>query len=175
MKKTVILLLAALMLPLCQSIHAQRRSDYRTFEPILNYYFRVAVSHVRWSTDKSEAAGINLLGYELDILDCNNPLILTVDPADFGDYLGDPDGTLAFYPRATYGSMSLRDCLTSIYIRFDMDASRRINLNKLNQRLFTPCSSGGMVCLQVSNFNMCWAKNFSLTSPLSNRQRFSQA
>ena len=154
MKKTVILLLAALMLPLCQSIHAQRRSDYRTFEPILDYYLRVAVSHVRWSTDKSEAAGINLLGYELDVLDCNNPLILTINPADFGDYLGDPGGTLAFYPRATYGSTSLRDCLTSIGVLFDASVYKRRMINKLNQRLATPCSSGGMVCLKVSNFNM---------------------
>ncbi|MDR0613811.1 MAG: cadherin-like beta sandwich domain-containing protein [Dysgonamonadaceae bacterium] len=155
MKKTVILLLAALMLPLCQSIHAQRRSDYRTFEPIIDHLLKLRVSHVRWSTDNSEAAIINLLGYNLDRLDCNNPLILTINPADVGGYLGDPDGTLAFYPRATYGSMSLRDCLTFLVTRsLDIDVYKRKEIKELNQRLATPCSSGGMVCLKVSNFNM---------------------
>jgi uncharacterized protein YjdB len=144
MKKTVILLLAALLLPLCQSIHAQRRSNYRSFESIPNS-FRVTVSHVPWSTDDSKAAAFNFSCHYDNLSSCNYPVSLDIYPANFGDWHGDPNGTLAFYPEATFGSKSLRPCIAALGIKSPQ-------IRQFSLRLAAFCASG-LFCLKVSNFN----------------------
>ncbi|MDR0611986.1 MAG: leucine-rich repeat domain-containing protein, partial [Dysgonamonadaceae bacterium] len=147
MKKTVILLLAALMLPLCQFIHAQRRGDYRTFGTIPNT-FRLTVSHVRWTADDSEAAALNFSCHYDYLLDCNYPVSLDIYPANFGDYHGDPGGTLAFYNQSTLDARTLTRCIIFL------GRSRSQQVKDFGERITTSCASGGGFYLKVSDFNM---------------------
>ncbi|MDR0614343.1 MAG: leucine-rich repeat domain-containing protein, partial [Dysgonamonadaceae bacterium] len=144
MKKTVILLLAALMLPLCQSIHAQHREDYRDFGSF-PYTFKVRVSHVRWTADDSEAAELAFSVYPDNMSDCEHPSSLSIKPA--AGYYGNPDGTLAFYPKSTIGSYTFRECVS--YLAQD---SKQIQ--DFNRGLGYSCIAGGLFRIQVSNFNM---------------------
>ena len=101
MKKTVILLLAALLLPLCQSIHAQRRSDYNVMSDYYEGSF--TVQHEPWTFNPLVLAAIHVPRFDYIELWDNIPsdwyyweylLSVAINPTQQGD----PDGTLSFYP-----------------------------------------------------------------------------
>ena len=95
MKKTVIFLPAALlMLPLCESLHAQRRSDYKTFDSQTLYYSSFVI-HDKVYED------VAAIDYYTDIGDNPYaPMTVSIYPANHPErnLVGNPNGTLFFAP-----------------------------------------------------------------------------
>ena len=141
MKKTVILLLAALLLPVGESLHAQRRSDYRTFDS-RNVYGLRSVSHVPWTSDATESTYFDIFS---DIIDnCYAPMHTVLYPSPGGD----PNGTLGFYPAQGSSSVyTLKECMKFFY-----DRGTAAGFYQPVYIRFINCSFG--VRVEAKNFNM---------------------
>ena len=147
MKKTVIFLLAALMLPLCESLHAQRRSDYKTFNSS-NVIHTRSVSHEPWAIDRVKVAYFDFFS---DIVDnCDAPMHLNTNPGDYGD----PDGTLNYYPEAGLYSFTLKECVEVSNNRGVAPGTYQSIYNRL-----ISCSYG--FCVKAHGFNQIGKNLFS--------------